>query len=441
MVFKNFYAVTIFRIILITGMLLLFVWCVINELYLRSVYMGVFSLCMILELFYFVTRFTKNIETFLVNIQQRDFSLHFPDQNSFGKLYSELNKITLAFKKISTEKEVHNRFLQTLFEHIKVSLVTFDERGKIHLVNKNFLLLIGKPGLTSLEELHKDREELAKTMRELKPEETRVIKFYRQRQLQNLAVQASEFKLEGIHYKLISAQNITNELNAKELEAWQKLIRVLTHEIMNSIAPIVSLSDTLHTAVENEKAQAEDKDLSFLKTLYAGLDAIKIRSQGLHSFTEAYRKLTRVPDPLFTTVDVRLFINQVIDLLRSEFEKRNIDLKVDVVSSWIKIDKQLMEQVILNLVWNAIDAVSETSNRTIKISALEIGGRIKISIADNGTGIEDANLDKIFVPFFTTKKNGSGIGLALARQIVQLHNGEVLIESKLNKGTTVTVLV
>jgi nitrogen fixation/metabolism regulation signal transduction histidine kinase len=403
--------------------------------------MGVFASISVVELFFFINRFTNHIQLFLVNIRQRNFTFHFPETSGkFQKLYEEFNHITTVFKKINSEKEVQYRFIQTMLDHINVGIISFDNHGDIQLSNKAFLRLVGKMHLSTVSQLETIHPVLVKAITELKPEETKVVKFHKQNQIHNLALFAASFKLEGKHFTLVSVQDITNELNLNELEAWQKLIRVLTHEIMNSIAPIISLSDTLHAMVERE-VNERTKESKILDTLKSGLEAIKIRSEGLQIFTDAYRQLTRIPNPEFAIVDMPSFFNSIGALVLPEISKRNINFRLDINSSTAFMDRKLIEQVILNLLWNAIDATAQTHDPEITVSVSTQGEKVKIAIADNGSGIEEATLEKIFIPFFTTKKNGSGIGLAVSRQIVQMHKGELQAASSPNAGTTFTILL
>jgi two-component system nitrogen regulation sensor histidine kinase NtrY len=434
MVFRNFYFKVSIRIALLGGVLFLFTYCLVGELYLRSTYLFVFSVSLAVELFFFITRFTNNIKSFLVGIQQRDYSLHFQEKKEgFQNLYSELNTISLAFKKISTEKEIQFRFLETLIEQIEIGIICFDNDGKIHLINKSLLLLIGKTGLTTFAQLEKISPDISAKIQQVEVGKSNVLKFIRQNQIKNFSLNASEFKLDGKYFKLVSVHNITNELNVQEVEAWQKLINVLTHEIMNSIAPIISLSDTLHGVVEKE---TETNSISSLQTLQSGINAIRIRSKGLHHFTEAYRQLSRIPDPMFSRIDLKIFIQDVLRFLKFDLDAANIKVSTSIENEEVLIDSNLMQQVMINLIKNSIDALEGAQEKMIRFVSDRHEGRIRLSIIDNGKGINPVDLDKIFIPFFTTKKNGSGIGLALARQIIQLHQGEITVAPSSENGTT-----
>jgi two-component system, NtrC family, nitrogen regulation sensor histidine kinase NtrY len=440
MVFKRFFVKIIGRVVLLAGTLFVLNYCMAAGLYIRSFYIGALAIGQLAELIAFVNKFNKDIHTFLTSIQQEDFSIRFKE-NNYGKdmraLYGAINNITTVFKKISTEKELKHRYLEMLVEHIPIGILSFDKEENIHLVNNAFLKLLHKPALSNLRQLHQADEQLVNTMRSIRPEETRLIKFFNDNQLLNLSLHASVFRLDQKEFTLISLQNITHELNAQEMEAWQKLIKVLTHEIMNSMSPIVSLSDTLHhmTTKQQEGAAAD------WATLRTGLEAIKTRSQGLHHFTRKYREVTHVPVPEFAMTNVEVLVSRVVNLLHEITSRKNIRVELDIRCKDVLMDSHLMEQVLLNLLHNAAAALEQTPDPLISLRAETRGNRLLLSIADNGHGIEKSNLDQIFVPFFTTRKEGSGIGLALVRQIILLHHGEITVQSNVSSGTTFNIML
>ena len=261
-----------------------------------------------------------------------------------------------------------------------------------------------------------------------------------------LSVFATEFKMQNESYTLVSLQDISSELEEKEIESWQKLIRVLTHEIMNSITPISSLAQTVreimiyeaHDQITLRKLEQDDVD-----NIANALNTIQRRSQGLLNFVELYRNLTRIPRPNFRYVSVKELILRVRQLMLPRFENDNImfHLLIDPEQLMLTIDPDLIEQVIINLLLNACDAVKEVEQSWIKLEALSnINGRVTIEIKDNGSGITPDLLDKIFMPFFTSKRDGSGIGLSLSRQIMHLHKGTISVKSNPGHGATFTLI-
>jgi signal transduction histidine kinase len=256
-----------------------------------------------------------------------------------------------------------------------------------------------------------------------------------------LAVFAIELTLRGKEFKLISLQNIQNELEEMEMDAWQNLVRVLTHEIMNSVTPISSLAGTvegeLKTQIQNE-SEVNEISNDDLEDLYHAVQTIQKRSKGLIRFVQDFRNLTHIPKPKIAEVKATEMLKEIQTLLTTEIASNNINYKcsVDPESLTIMADKELIEQVLINILKNAFQAFEEQTNRIVEIKAgLSEKSRPVISVRDNGSGIDDEALEKIFIPFFTTKKSGSGIGLSLSRQIMRKHQGTLTVKSKVDEGT------
>lgn len=447
MVYKNFRFNVIIRILLIAigiGSLLYFV--IITEQYLRSIYIFIFIVLAIIEFIWYVDKTNRDFSSFLLAIMQDDFSTTFSEKRkgkSFARLYGALNKITQKFKYISSEKEVQFLYLETLVEHVKVGLISFDGDGKIQLMNGAAKNLLNLPVLSNIKGLERIDKDLLKVILSIKSTENKLVKVTINHKLLQLAVHASEFKLKDTYYKLVSLQNIQNELEAHELEAWQKLIKVLTHEIMNSVTPITSLTATLQDILSKEKENIEDGN-SWYSNLSQGLDAIKNRSEGLQTFTEAYKNLTGIPLPCFKKININKLITRVQTLFSKTAEENQIKFTIEINTSKLEIlvDEDLFGQVLINIVQNALHAVGNISHPRVKIIVNDAPNqRISFTIEDNGAGIEKDKLDKIFIPFFTTKKGGSGIGLALSRQIIQMHNGNISVISKPGEGAAFNIIV
>jgi two-component system nitrogen regulation sensor histidine kinase NtrY len=436
--FKSFHVRLIFRLSLLTISLLLLCYCLVAGYYLRSIYAGAIAGIQIAELFFFISRFTRHITAFFQSIQERDYSMRFTEDRNdklYSGLYESLNNLTSVYKKISLEKEIKHRYLETLVSHISFGVISYDEHGNVMMVNQAFLELSGTHHLNTLSQLQTKNPLLFEEIQLLQPGKKKLIKLPVKNQLASLALYASQFKLDDQEFKLVSVQNMTNELSATEMEAWQRLIKVLTHEIMNSIAPITSLSGSLF---EISQKKIADPDWS---TVHGGLDAIKTRSEGLLNFTQRYRKLTQIPLPEFQTVQLHDFMAHITRLVQPELDRRKITLQTTVQPATSTFDPALMEQVIINLIQNAMDAVEKAAHPQIVIQLQLKDDRLNFVITDNGNGIASADLDKIFVPFFTTKKNGSGIGLALSRQIILLHGGQIFAQSEVRVGTVISFVI
>jgi signal transduction histidine kinase len=251
---------------------------------------------------------------------------------------------------------------------------------------------------------------------------------------------ATAFQTEGKTYKLIAFQNVDTALDETEANAWQKLLSVMTHEIMNSVAPISSLADTLKRRLHESAADGNNPTATY-EDLEIGIDTIKRRSEGLLKFTEVYRNLNKIQNPTLSKVFVRDLFENMNRLLQPTLDEKGIELDVIIKEPGIQffIDPNLTEQVLINLLLNAIDAVKEKEKPRILLSASRDGHEQLIEVADNGHGIDETIIDKIFVPFFSSKKNGTGIGLSLCRQIMLLHKGNVQVESKPGEGTRFTL--
>ena len=439
MVFKKFRFQITLRVAILTVCLSLLAWCIAHEYYLRSFYLVVTAVILVGELIWYIERFNRDINTFMNSLLQQDFTTHYQESGkgkSFDALYKMLNQISAAFNKISTEKEIQFRYLEMLVEHVRVGILSIDSDEKIYLANQALKDLLHKNVLSSLKSLESLDETLVKTIRQIHSGETRLIKLIVENELLQLSIHASEFKLEDRYFKLISMQNIKNELDVREMESWQKLIRVLSHEILNSVSPISSLSETLHGLVKQNDTLLTNSNASLYSSLDSGLEAIKIRSEGLFNFTQTYRKLTSVPTVSLRKTNLKDVIHRVQVLLRSKVNENNIQLLISDVDVSTVIDPELMEHVFINLLLNAIDALKEKRDPLILIRTTRtLKGNLCVHIVDNGEGIDESSMEKIFIPFFTTRKNGSGIGLALTKQILQLHQAEIQLKSELGKGT------
>lgn len=439
MVFKNFRVQIILRVSLLTIILIVLAWCLVHDHLLRSVYAGVAAVISVIELIWFVDRFNRDISSYLISLMQNDFTTHFDSKGrgkSFNELYEFLNRIATVFRTISAEKETQFRFLEMLVQHLRVGIISFDHTGKIVLANQAMKDLLQKDVLFSVKSIESCSPALAHTLLTIHSGETQLVKLQVQDQFLQLSVHASEFRLEGNDHKLISMQNIRNELDNREMEAWQKLIRVLTHEIMNSVSPISSLSETLHKVVLQNEKILQNNDGHLYNTLDKGLEAIKVRSEGLFGFTQSYRKLTGIPKASLKNTTTQEITSRVAMLMENKMREREIKFTIADDNVPITVDPDLMEHVLINLLLNAMEAVAGTPNPAIEMSStLNAKGEVCIHVRDNGEGIDESTAEKIFIPFFTTRKSGSGIGLAVAKQILQLHHADITFQSRKGEGT------
>lgn len=445
MAFKNFRFQIVLRVVLLTAIVTLLSWCFVHALYLRAVYVGLAAVISVFELIRYTDRSNRDTKAFMQLLLQRDFTTRYEQTGrgkTFDALYETFNNISEMFKKISAEKEIQHKYLEMLVEHVRVSILSIDADEKVHLANQALRDLLRKNVIHNLKTLESVDQRLARTVREIHAGETRLVKVSIENQLLQLSVHASEFKLDDRYFKLISMQNIKNELDVREMESWQKLIRVLSHEIMNSVSPISSLSDTLHKMITQDSTAVTESNAKLYDSLDKGLEAIKLRSEGLVNFTQAYRKLTHVPIPSLRRVRLDEILNRVQTLLASRLDGNRVTLTIPPTDVEIVADPELMEHVFINLILNAFEATRNREEPKIDIhTTTGSKGQVSIHIVDNGEGIDEQLLEKIFIPFFTTRKNGSGIGLALTKQILQLHQADILVKSNVGIGTEFIIVI
>ena len=448
MIYKNFKINVILRVLTICLFIaLLMYFLVVDQKYLRSAYLSVFLILSIFELLRYIDKSNRDFSSFLLALLQNDFSTTFSAKGkgkSFNQLYSAYNQITQKFKDINAAKELQHQYLSMLISHINIGIISYDQKGEVHLINHAFKEMVDRLYINHIKALNLAAPALYQAIGDIHPGEQQLVKLKIGNVLKELAVQASEFKVAGELYKLVSLQNIAHQLDENETVAWQKLIRVLTHEIMNSVTPITSLTDTLHHIVKQKLAKREAIDEPTLEKIDNGLMVINDRSKGLVSFTEAYKNLTRIPAPDFKKVNLEAFQERLSLLFKAKLAESNIQFHAGKVASDLEVlaDPELLSQVLINLLKNAMEAVVNQKHPCIWLTIQGHGEKsVIIMVKDNGPGIPSEILENIFIPFFTTKEGGSGIGLSISKQIIQLHKGVLTARSETGKGTVFTIMI
>ncbi|MFC2100418.1 PAS domain-containing sensor histidine kinase [Bacteroidota bacterium] len=445
MVYKNFRLWVIIRVILLLIALFLIVHLINSTKYSVTsfILLGII-IVQVIDLILYVEKTNKKLTKFLESIRYSDFSSSFSNKGkgkSFEDLAKAFNEVINEFKKHRAEKEEHYNYLQTVVQHINIGIIAFRKDGKVDIFNNAVKRLFRLNNLLNIQQLKKIQEDLPDILLKMKSGDNHLCKVFIKDELLQISINATEFRMRGEEYVLVSMQDIHSELEEKEVESWQKLIRVLTHEIMNSITPISSLANTVKEILIDEqeghihlkKINEEDSE-----NIIGALETIQNRSQGLLNFVDIYRNLTRIPKPNFRYFNLSELFDRAEQLLKPKIEKLSIDFSFKVFPDDLKLtaDPDLMDQVIINLLLNACDAVKESSNPRISVvAATNYNGRIAIEVSDNGYGIKPDILDKIFIPFFTSKKDGSGIGLSLSRQIMHLHKGNISVKSEPGEGS------
>lgn len=377
----------------------------------------------------------REFYSFLQALIYEDFTNYYKKEKDSTGVYNLFNQLNEKYRKISFEKEVQHSFIQTIIEHISVGIFVVNEKNEIVLFNNNLLRILKLRKLKTIDEVKIKYPLISEKISNLKPDKPELIELVIDGELFKLSLSISIFKLEGVTYKLISVQDINVELDEQELNAWQKLIRVLTHEIMNSVTPISSLSSSLNSLLSKnvKNCYIDQKNLDYL---VSGLNAVQERSESLLKFTESYKKLTQIQHPEYSKINIPSLMEKILVLFKNDIERFGIhtilsfDYKLELLA-----DKLLIEQVLINLIKNAIEALENVKNPILKLNYFKENEIITIQIIDNGPGIPEDKIDKIFIPFYTTKEKGSGIGLSFARQVMRLHRGNILIKSIPNETT------
>ncbi|HNR72719.1 MAG: PAS/PAC sensor signal transduction histidine kinase [Bacteroidetes bacterium OLB12] len=446
MAFNDFRFRVAYRVVLVGLTMAIFVYMVTRpNMIFAAVLMALIILGQLLELYRFSSQTNRKLTRFLESVRYSDFISGFAYDNKLGKSFRELNtafnEVLEAFRKARTEKEEHWQYLNTIVQQVRTGIISFDPEGEIQLINPIARKFIGISNIKNINELITRNPKIHEALLEVESGKSIL---YKGGADVLLTLQATELRIRGGHVKLVTLQNIQTELQKQELEAWQNLTRVLRHEIMNSITPISSLTSTLREILEHDLTKKEthyELKQEGAEDLGEGLATIESRSKGLIKFIDAYREYTSVPQPKLKTILLKDLIEKVTQLLKPEIKKTNIHFESSCESEYLTIqaDAEMIEQVLINLVKNAMEAVEDKPQSHILLKGWYSDNAVLIEVIDNGPGIIPEAIERVFVPFFTTKKTGSGIGLALSRQIMQMHNGTLTVQSEPDVQTTFTL--
>ena len=401
------------------------------------------------QLLHYVESTNRKVTFFLESIENSDFTVKFSRDNKYGKSFQELNlafnQVLDAFKDVRAEKEAHLQYLHTVVQYVRVGLISFDQDGKVELYNNAAIKLLGTGYIRNISELKNTTPEFYEILKNINPGDNTLVKQTHRNEEFQLSITATELRLRGTAFKLVSIQNIQPELQQKEIEAWQNLAKVLRHEIMNSITPIVSHVETLNEILEDDSSWVNNKQsltTETTKDITSALLTIEKRSKGLLHFVDAYRSFSEIPKPSFEIIKVSELFDRLVRLYQGETKKLNIKVVCHIDPSELEIhaDQELIDTVLINIFKNAVEAVTPSTDPTIELRAqLDTHGSVFIEVKDNGAGIIPEAQDRIFIPFYTTKEKGSGIGLSLSRQIMQMHHGNLTFDSEPDQYTIFTL--
>ncbi len=395
------------------------------------------------DLLNFLNSLNRKVAFFFDAVTNDDTTLHYPEKirpRSLRTLHQSLNRLNAHIADIRIKSENRERFFHEMLKSSATGLLAVDEKGYIEQINDPALEFMGLPHITHTDLLRQKNYELHEQMRLITPGQSRTIKLLQGNEMRLISLKVALLHFNANKYRLYSLSDIKAEIEENELDSWQKLIRVMTHEIMNSVAPITSLSNTLSRIfIKNgEPLPAGDVTEKHIANIIHGLGVIENTGKGLMRFVEDYRKLTKIPNPVFKPIPIDNWLNGIRLLMKNRLDEAGIDFRImrNCREEELIGDEKLLNQVMINLINNAVDALEGKPSGRIEVLVSEnSGGRHKISITDNGKGIPEEELEKIFIPFYTTRENGSGIGLSLSRKIMRLHKGSISVLSKQGEQT------
>ena len=399
----------------------------------------------ILFLNFYVNRIHRDVFRFMEALRNQDATQFFHYKRTgkyFRKLYALFNEITGNFRLVRIEKEMENQFFRETIRQSASGIMASDDQGNIILVNRTALDLLGMERIANLNDLITVHPGLAGILSNDKAKDHRV-KIFTKGKMVHVAVKSSGIKLRETEANIYSFLDITREMDRSELEAWQKLIRVLNHEITNSVVPIHVLASSLYEMYEERQEQdrGEDTESQLMDRTILGLKTIVKRSKGLAEFIDTFRNFTSIEEPDIKSIRISELFDHVLSLMAGELEKNGVKTSTDIspVNLEIPADEKLIEQTLINLLKNSIQAKTEKDTPLIMLKGYKSDEKVYIEVTDNGKGIPAEIIDDVFTPFYTTRKDGSGIGLSLARQVMQMHNGSIRVSSEENRYTTFTL--
>lgn len=407
---------------------------------------SILSLIAVYDLYRFVIKRFVEMDDFFESVKYRDFSRWFVETKGpqdIRELHKGFNLVNKTIKAIDSERQAQFVYLQKILEMVNIGIIAYNvESGNVLWANDSFLKTLDFPSFKNISFVEKRRPNIYDELFETYHSNTASVTLEMRQETLKVLISDTVFEMEKHSFKLIVLQNIEETLNRNESEAWKKLLSVMTHEIMNSIAPITSLAETLQKNIQGSMEQPETDKLEF-EDISAGLNSIKKRSEGLMKFAKTYRSLNKVTHVNKAKIKASDLFSSISELMKPSLEEKEVGLvfKLKDPNLAFEIDSYLIEQVLINLILNAIDATETVSDPQIVVSAtISHKGTAQIKVADNGSGIPSEIMDSIFVPFFSTKKTGSGIGLSLCKQIMLLHGGKIQLRSSENKGSEVSLV-
>jgi len=440
--FKRYEFRLFIRLVLLFAIMFVAALLLVKHYYLYAAFTAPILIYQFYDLYQLLNKAQNEVKEFAESIHYRDFSRHFNVKHAPAELQplrEGFNEINSTFKVISREKETQYVYLQKILELVDTGILSYKtSTGEIVWMNESFKRMMGIPYLKTIHSLEKRDEGLYKEAINIKTGESKLATATTDKTSFKVLLSATAFQTDEQTFKLIAFQNVNEALDENEAEAWRKLLSVMTHEIMNSVAPISSLAETLKNRLHQSVEHLQNKEGS-VDDLALGIETIQRRSEGLLKFAETYRNLNKITTLNSKKILVRDLFENLNQLMHPTLEQKQIELDIILKDPAITLeaDVNLLEQVLINLLVNAIEAVKDKPDPQIILTASTTStGKTVIKISDNGSGMSAEILDKIFIPFFSTRKNGSGIGLSLCKQIMLLHKGNIRVQSKEGEGSS-----
>jgi nitrogen fixation/metabolism regulation signal transduction histidine kinase len=441
MIFNNYNFRLLIRVILLFATIIAASVIIVKGWFVYLIIVLPVILYQLVDFYRFNRKAQDEVQQFVESVHYRDFSRYFDVKHApldLQPLRHGFNEINTTFKHISREKETQFQYLQKILELVDTGILSYEHKsGQIGWMNESLKKMLGVPYLKTIHSLEKREPALYQEVLDLRPGQSKVVSITKDKSVFKALISATAFQTDNIVYKLIAFQNVDEALDETEAKAWQKLLSVMTHEIMNSIAPISSLADTMLHRLQNSVSHLREQPAA-IEDLQLGIETIRRRSEGLLKFAETYRNLNKITTPNLKKIYVRDLFANLHQLMQPTLAQKNIELEVILKDPdlFLEADASLVEQVLINLVVNAVEAVRDKADPRIILSAnVATNRKIIIKVADNGAGISPEVIDKIFIPFFSTRKTGSGIGLSLCKQIMMLHKGNIQVQSAEGEGT------
>ena len=442
MIFKRYQERILIRVLFMFLTLSVASFLLVKGSYAYLALLLLFIIGQLVDFYNFHRQAQQEVEQFVESIHYRDFSRYFDVKEAPLELQSlrhGFNEINSTFKLMGREKETQYQYLQKILELVNTGILSYEPKsGEIGWMNESFKNMLGVPYLKTINSLERRDANLYQEILALRPGENKIVSLTKDKNVYKTLMAATAFQTDGRVYKLVAFQDVNEALDETEAKAWQRLLSVMTHEIMNSVAPISSLAETMLHRLQ-ESARLLEGQPGALEDLELGIGTIQRRSEGLLKFAETYRSLNKITTLNLKKVYARDLFENLHVLMEPTLEQKNIEMDILLLDTDIslEVDTNLIEQVLINLVVNAIDAVKENAEPRITLAAYSgNNGRSIIKVGDNGMGMSPEVMDNIFIPFFSTKKSGSGIGLSLCKQILLLHKGNIQVQSVEGVGSS-----